>query len=401
MFGLSAIECFVAIVAIFAMLYWITPRKYAWFPMLVTVILLSVLAYYVIPNDSDDLNRYFMQLDYLRDYGKEYLDRCIKDNVNGSNWGTYRMCGYYFYLLSKFPNDHWMPAVTIFIVYSLMFLVIYKSSQRFCISKKNLFFGSIFFLSTYWYYDTLSGIRNGLTFAIIIACAYYHLVERKRFVFCFTGYVIACLIHSSGIMIVALVILTEITLNNSGKFMNFLLIFGIIGGGALVQFVATQTDNSFINAIAGQVETHANTDGFYGDTIFLVNISILIFVAFFVVYYSRYLLNSEYTAEIKRFYKFSSIIVYFSIGSLTSVLIFMRITRWIIPVIGSVMYMLGAQFQEKYIQVNGESYLQYYAPLSDSIRYKSKSFTRIIFVLYTAVHFWYLINGSSVHWMHF
>ena len=39
MFGLSAIECFIAIVLIFIVLYWITPRKAAWIPILVTVII--------------------------------------------------------------------------------------------------------------------------------------------------------------------------------------------------------------------------------------------------------------------------------------------------------------------------------------------------------------------------
>lgn len=64
--------------------------------------------------------------------------------------------------------------MTMFIVYALMFLVMYKAAQRYQVSKGYVLLGTLFFLSTYWFYDTASGIRNGLAFAVVIACAYYH-----------------------------------------------------------------------------------------------------------------------------------------------------------------------------------------------------------------------------------
>lgn len=401
MFGLSAIECFICIVAIYAVVYWITPRKAVWLPFALVVVLLSVLAYNVEPNFSDDLSRYFMQLDYLREYGHEYLQRCFDENVNGSNWGTYRMCGYYFYFLSKFPDNHWMPAVTIFLTYGLMFLVIYKAANRFGISKFYLFCGTMIFLSTYWYYDTYSGIRNGLTFAVIFACAYYHLVERRRIVFCYLGYVLASLMHSSGIMLVALVILTEITLNNSGKFMNFLLIFGLVGGGALMQYIATKTDNSFVQSIAGQAEKHQAGETLELGAMFLVNVTMFIFTALIVIYFSKYILNSEFGNDFKRFYKYSSIVLYFMVGCLYSGLIFVRIARWVLPIIVAIFFMVGSQMQSNYIKDKGVSYCKFYAPTNEIIRYNTKQIVNISTIVYIVVHFWYLCSGSSLYWMHF
>lgn len=399
MFGFTAIECFIIIIAIFAVLYWIIPRKASWLPMLVTTILLSYLALKVVPNESDDLMRYYMQLDYLREYGIDYLHRCFDEGIN--SWDTYRVCGYYFYILSRFDNDFLISAVTIFIVYGLMFLVLYKAANHFNVNKLYLFGGCMFFLSTYWYYDTYSGIRNGLVFAVIFACAYYHLVERKRIPLCYLGYFLACLTHSSGIMIVALVILTELTLNNSGKFMNFLLMFGIIGGGAFVQFLATVTDNGFIQSIAGQVENQKASDSLYTETLFLVNITMLIMVAVILIYFSTYILHSEYSADLKRIYKFSSIILFFMVGSLYSVLIFMRISRWILPIIGALIFMIGMQLQSDKFAKDGKSYTYYYAPFNETVRARLKPMFCIVFCGYTAVHFWYLINGSSLYWMHF
>ena len=401
MFGLSAIECFIAIVLIFIVLYWITPRKAAWLPMLVTVILLSILAFNIQPNDSDDLSRYFTQLDYLREYGYDYLKRCFEDNVNGSNWGTYKTCGYYFYFMSMLPDNHWMPTITIFITYGLMFLVLYKAANRFDVNKLYLFGGAMIFLSTYWYYDTYSGIRNGLTFAVIFACSYYHLVERKRIPLCYVGYFLACFMHSSGLMMVALALLAVFTLNNSGKFMNFLLVFGLVAGGALMQFLASRTDNTFIQTIAGQAEKHQAGETLELGTMFTVNISMYILTAVLVFYFSIYILNSEYGSEFKRFYKYCSIVLYFMFGCLYSGIIFHRIARWIVPMIAAIFFMVGSQCQNRYIQKNDIAYCKYYAPKNELIRYRTKPILNTAVVVYTAVHFWYLLNGSSLYWMHF
>lgn len=401
MFGLTAIECFLCIIVIYCIVYWIIPQKAVWIPFTLVVVLLSVLAFNAEPYDTDDLSRYFAQLDYLRDYGYDYLQRCFDDNVNGSNWDTYRMCGYYFYFISKFPDNHWMPTVTIFICYGLMFLVMYKASVRFNVGKLFLFIGTMFFLSTYWYYDTYSGIRNGLAFAVIFACAYYHLVERKYSPLCYLGYILACLTHSAGVILVALVILTEITLNNSGKFLNFTLVFGLAAGGALLKFLSTKTDNEFVQSIAGKAENNAAGDKLYTDTLYLVNISLFLVVAFLIFYVSVYILKCDYSRELKRIYKYSSIITYFMVGCIFSELIFMRISRWILPIIGALFYMIGMQIQSDKIKKNGFAYYNYYAPLNEALRVKMKPFFNVLFIGYTAVHFWYLCVGSSLNWITF
>lgn len=399
MFGLTAIECFIAIVFIFAVLYWIIPKKYVWLVFSVATLLFAVLAYNMTPYETDDLSRYFVHLDNLRKGGIDELHHYFEEDYN--HWKTYRMCGYYFYFISRFPDNRYMAAVTIFIVYGLMFLVLYKASVRFNVGKLYLFIGTMFFLSTYWYYDTASGIRNGLTFAVIFACAYYHLVERKYIPLCYLGYVLACLTHSAGIILVALVVLTEITLNNSGKFLNFTLVFGLAAGGALLEFLSTKTDNDFIQSIAGKAEDNTAGGVLYTDTGYLVNISVFLVVAFLLFYVSIYILNCDYTKELKRIYKYSSIIIYFMIGCLFSELIFLRIARWILPMVGALFYMIGMQIQSDKIKKNGLSYYNYYAPPNEALRIKTKPIFNALFIGYTAVHFWYLCAGSSLNWMHF
>ena len=399
MLALTAIECFIAIIAIYILIYWLTPRKHSWVPMLVVVVLLAVLAYHVVPNDTDDLNRYYTQIDYMRELGYDYLQKCFDQHLY--EWDTYRVCAYYFYFISKLSSDNWLPAITIFIVYGLMMLIMYKAANRFNINKGYLFLGTMFFLATYWYYDTYSGIRNGLAFAIILACAYYHLVERKHIPICFIGYLCACLIHGAGVILVVLVLLTVITLNNSGKFLNFLLIFGLTVGGAGIKLLAEYTDIVFFQSIAGRVDRNLASGSLYTQTLYLVNISIFVFVSIILIYVSYYLTNGEYSHDLKRLYKFTSIIIYFLVGSILSELIFMRITRWILPVLGGLIFMIGMQMQSNQIQKEGMTFYKYFAPAKEAVRVKTKSIIIFLFVVYTSIHLWYLINGSSLTWLHF
>ncbi len=400
MFGLTAIEVFIAIVIIFIVLYWITPQRFSWFPLIVITVLFAVLAYNMTPNDADDLMRYYHEINYMRSDGFRELERAINDDVYEFN--TYRVCAYYFYFISRFPNNDWLQTVTIFIVYGLMFLVIYKASRHFNVDKLNTFLGIMFFISTYWYYDVASGIRNGLAFTVACACAYYHLVERKNIILCYVGYLLVCFMHPTGFIPVVLAIITEITLNTSGKFFNFLLLFGIVGGGAILKSLSERTNSSFIQSVAGEAESHMSATIFVAGTMGLVNFSALLIVTFFLIYVSYYFLHGDYTPQLKRLFKFSSINIYFMIGSaISNILLFFRLTRWILPIIGTLLFMIGMQIQGDQIKKEGIVKLTYYTPLNQSIRIKTRSVVYILYTAYTAVHFWYLCAGSSLHWIMF
>ena len=398
MFGLTAVEFFVAVVVIFIVTYWITPRKLAWLPMLLTSVLLGVLAFNAVPNETDDLSRYFQILTQLKDGGHDLLEKWYEEKF--MEWDTYRVCAYYFYYISKLSSVCYLPAITIFLVYGLSFLVIYKAAMKFDVEKSYLFIGSMFFISTYWYYDTYSGIRNGLTFAIITACAYYHLVERKRIPLCIAGYLIACFLHSTGAMYVVLVFVAVLTLNNKGKFMNFALIFGMTAGQALIQYLATHTEVSLFKSIAGRAET-VDGESVIFSTSFATNVVTVIVVAVIVFYFGKYVNDEKPSVYFKRYYKYASIMEYFMIGCLFSALVFVRFARWVIPVIGAVVYMVGNQLQQEYFNSMDTKYILYFSPPSITRRYKFKGLLNLVVVVYTLVHFWYLCTGSSLCWIHF
>lgn len=398
-FGATAIESFIIIIVIFIIVYWCLPRKYSWISFILCTVLLGVLAYHMVPNETDDLARYYQELDFMRERGEAELNRVFEQNLY--SFGTCRVAAYYFFFISKFPDNRWLQTITIVIVYGLMFMVIHKAAKRFNVNKLHLFMGVMFFLSTYWFYDTASGIRNGLSFAVAFACAYQHLFERKNIFLCIIGYILAIFTHTSGILPVIIVFAVLFTYKLDSKFINIFFIFMLLIGGYFVQFLAETTDNEWIAAIAEQSSGHGLDTTLESGTMFRVNLTVLIFVLFILLFISYYLKNNAYQEDkASRGFKFLILMLFFIIGTILSSLIFVRFARWILPVTGALLFMTGMQFQSDQINET-KKLVSYHLPPGHQIRVKLRPIMMLMFTGYTAVHFYYLCAGSSLYWIHF
>lgn len=214
---------YLAIVVVFCAVYPIIPRKHIKWLFLALVLALSVMAFYMKPNETDDIINYFNQVSMLRKGGFSTLRRCIQNGDN--HWDSLPVCGFYFYLISLFPDNGMLPAVTIFLAYGSMFWVLWRASQRYEVNKWYLFVASFFILSTYWFYDICSGIRNGLTFTLFCLFAYVELVEKKYKPLCWLGYLAMCLMHSSGILMMMIRIALLLSGKKNSKFMSVLVFF--------------------------------------------------------------------------------------------------------------------------------------------------------------------------------
>ena len=143
MLGLSAVTWFVIAVIGYALLLLFLPREYMWIPFIAIVVAMTIIAYHIVPAETDDLFRYYGMLDIMREQGKAGLDYIV--DLTGYDWQTFVTMRYYFYFLSFFPNNRYLAAVTMFIVYALMFLVMYKAAQRYQVSKGYVLLGTLVF----------------------------------------------------------------------------------------------------------------------------------------------------------------------------------------------------------------------------------------------------------------
>lgn len=391
---------YLAVIMVFFALYFLIPRKQAWIPFALLVIGLAVIAFYAEPNENDDLLRYFKIIDQMRAGGWDRFQRMLDNNE--FDFGALPVAGYYFYFISLLPDNHYLPFLTILISYGCNFLVIYKVAQRFKVDKFYLAVAVSFFISTYWFYDTYSGIRNGLAFAIALACIYYHFVERKNIILCLIGYVLVCGLHSSGILLVALAAVAYVTYNSKSKFINILIIFTLVGASVGISVLSEISDNEFLQTLAGKTENAVDNIGLSTEANFLVNVVTYIVAVLVMAYAFTYI--NKYIEEkgAKRFFRFAEVLLYFCLGTVVSGLLFLRMLRWVIPVMTVVVYMVGMQIQKDRLdnKLIDTSYGSD-TPHAEKIRAMNKGVTTFFVFAYSVVHFWYDFNGSSLIWLHF
>lgn len=391
---------FMAILGVFFILYFIIPQKQTWISFVFLVVALAVLAYRAEPNPTDDLGRYFKIIDTMRAGGWDRFQQMLDNNE--FDFGALPVCGYYFYFISRLPNNYFLPFFTILISYGCNMLLIYKAAKRFKVDKFYLMIALLLMLSTYWFYDIYSGVRNGLAFAVSLICVYYHFVERKNILLCFFGYFLAIGLHSSGIVPVALAVVAWLTYNIASKVINVLLIFAIGGSSAILSFLANVTDNRFIQALAGKTEYVSGAFGFSFTPEYIANVATylvgIVIIAYCYTYIKKYLTDTGQ----RRFFRFIEVVMFFMAGSIFSVLLFLRLARWILPVLIAVVYMVGMQIQKNRVdsgQIN--TYYLSDTPKPERIRASNKGVTSFFVFAYSVVHLWYDVAGSSLTWLHF
>lgn len=207
--------------------------------------------------------------------------------------------------------------------------------------------------------------------------------------------------HSSGIVPVALVVATILTKKLNSKFVNFILLFAMMASGAIIEYLGEVTDSDFIKSIAVRAESQTQDYIVSGNTGFYVNVSVLIVIVLLLLYFGNYISKYSLSRESKMLYKFMVIVIFFSIGAMFSELVFVRFARWIFPLIGALIFMIGTKAQKDVEERRITEEMQNGMFAQRSLFLKLRPVVYCLFVVYTAVSFWYSLNGSSLIWLHF
>ena len=396
---------YLIIVLAFCALYPLIPRKHIKWLFLALVLALSVMAFNVAPMETDDLARYYNILERLRREGWDTLQSMIENGEN--DWDSLPMCGYYFYIASRFDNNGMLPAMTIFLAYGSMFLVLWRAAEKFNVGKWYLFLSVFLILSTYWFYDICSGIRNGLAFTLFCAFLYFDVVEKKFRPACWIGYLLMLGLHSSAIIMgairLALLICGKVEGESKSKrqLVTGSMFVMMLVGGAIVPKLGEITGIEYLQLISQKAEHAVETSGAGSGTMYLVNVSVFI-VSVLLIFYCVYLINkSEYFIEFAQYAQFAKIILSFMTGAIFFGLTFVRFSRWVIPAVTSVVFMVGMQAntdikKEMYSNKKQKSVIK-----SGMLMSSNELLINVCFIAYTCVHLWYACTGSSLIWLHF
>lgn len=390
---------YLAIVAVFCIIYPLVPRKHIKWLFWVLVLSLSVMAFYAVPYDTDDLAKYFVKLNTLRPEGWGRFFERVREGYD--HWNSLPVCGLYFFLISKFPQNGMLPAITIFLAYGSMFLVLWRAAERYKVGKWYLFLASFFILSTYWFYDICSGIRNGLTFTLFCAILYFDLVEKKNKVLCWIGYIAMCGIHSSGILMMAIRLALLLSGKKNSKLMSFVVFFFMILGGAVIPYVGEITGNEYLGLLSEKAEGISSSNGLNADTAYLVNVSVFVVCVLLFFFCALMLRDREKYTDFSQYKQYVQLTLMFMLGSITYNLTFLRFARWVLPAMVAVVFMVGMQANsdKKQDVLDGrknKSIIKAGVTLSSN-----EILVNFCFIAYTVVHMWYTCNGSSLIWLHF
>lgn len=100
--------------------------------------------------------------------------------------------------------DGLLPAITCLIFYTNIFYVFTYYARDKELSNKALAISLLIIMCNSSFFEVISGIRTMLAFSIFIRCFYNEFYKNKNFFVDIPFYIIACLIHPIGIVILAI-----------------------------------------------------------------------------------------------------------------------------------------------------------------------------------------------------
>lgn len=223
LYGLSIYVCFLFLAFV---LIAKTKIKIKYILIFYTLIL-AIMAFLFIPHTTADIYRINQT---LKDYQKYNFNDFYNNFIKNSSTPISNL---YYWAISKTGEFRLLPTINVLICYYCIFYILYRTSIKFKISRKNIACALLFIMSTGSYMSAISGIRTMLAISIIGFVFFREEIEKK---YKFTNlilYVIAALIHNYALIIICLRICLIFVNKNIG-FINKFILFSMLSISLIV-----------------------------------------------------------------------------------------------------------------------------------------------------------------------
>lgn len=227
------------------------PSKIKSIYFVLSILIISTLAYNFIPSIDLDLFRHFEMFNSLKTGGYSAL-------INSHWFRTQPVFAIYVYILTFFGTSNILPAITSFIVYGAILFMYNKLIIK---SKYNLLFGALFFfylLSNLSFLTVNSGIRNILAITLFLIILYIDLIKNYKPVIFLYFFVI--LIHNS-VIILLLLRLFSFFFKKIKFFPSLVILLWPFFFDLLIDFLLNLNFNDFFQSILLQAQSYI-----YGGT---------------------------------------------------------------------------------------------------------------------------------------
>lgn len=233
------------------------------------VVLLCLLAFFYIPSETADLYRWR----YISDDWKSIsFNTWVNDYFIDS---TTPLSYLLFYIVAKLGIPGLLPAVACFVFHYLVFYIL-KNEAKYNYSAISISTAFLCLMSQGLFLGVISGIRNGMAFAIISYCVYKDLVMKQKSPLYLILCLIAILIHIASIPAVALYLgfaVVDSTSNRDYKrlFAVLLTMVGLIA-------ISYRFRNNLIEVVMDKVEYYTSASAYSNIWEYLVGILCLIII---------------------------------------------------------------------------------------------------------------------------
>ena len=320
------------VLLVFALIVILNPiiaRKHYRFYLLMVLLLLTALAYFVVPSPSMDLYRYLEHMNFFEHMGWRWTMR----NYGSSNpLATVAM-----YALAQFHNDHLLAAVAVFITYGCSFVLFAKAAKRYEASYADMNFAFVFLMLNMNYCYVIDVVRIYIAYAIFALFLYIDVIEKKYRPLCFAVYIGLCYFHYAIVLFVLLRIIFFFTRKLRGV-LSVLAAFGI----PLVLYIAYRVaffftgGNVVLSVLSDRIDKYQEYEvfGIWQFLASVVRVLFLLAIMVVAVEFAKQITKRNNTDGIKnkrndsiRVYEYSTLLIYISASVFTFITNYQYVLR--------------------------------------------------------------------------
>lgn len=216
------------------------------------LIVLCIMAFFYVPAETSDLSRIWDIIRSWRNEGVNSLGQGFLSNTKAP--GAYFL--FYFAAKDNFPKL--LPTVACLLYFSSFFYILKTEYKIGRASNKALAITYMFIMCQGLFLGVISGVRNGIAFALVLRAIYDNLCLKKKSLLSYVLCVIGASFHISTILIIGVYLIVSIfdAWKNGGslrRLTSTTIIGMIIVCGIIFQ-------SSLLNKVLATARTY-----FYGD----------------------------------------------------------------------------------------------------------------------------------------
>lgn len=179
------------------------------------LIILCIIAYLYYPYQTSDLYRVRM---YVHDCASMSWSELFNAIVNGtSGLSSTPMAMVYYKIIGGIGNDNFIPAISCFIIYGMLFYILYDYKINHDISNKVFSMAIFLLMAMDFFMPSIATIRSYIATVLVVYCIYRENMKNKFGCINIILYLISLMMHNIGTALIIFRVIVFLIFNDNNK----------------------------------------------------------------------------------------------------------------------------------------------------------------------------------------